>query len=325
MSGHVKEMLGSLAIDRTAVKPGAGKAWALAGIAAMAAIAFVVAQVIETPLTAQASGTAALASVPASSAVPPPRATGMIASGYVVARRSAVVSADISGRLTKVNFEEGASVKEGQLLAQLDDGLARYDLELAQARLQSSRAAAQAVGVDMTEGEAQLRRAQQLSKTSTISPAALEAVRNKMQSLGAQHDAAIADVRVAQVAVERQADLVERHNVRAPFAGVIVAKSAQGGEVISASAAIATLVDMKSLEVDVDVNEGQIGQISKGQMASVVLDAYPDLSIAAVVLGVTPTADRDRATIQVRVGFSKLDPRVLPQMAARVTFERMGD
>jgi HlyD family secretion protein len=322
----VKEKLKSLSIDRTAFaqRKTGGKMWALAGcaVAGIAAVAFLV--------IAPQGRQAAAATVASPTTVASPAAqntgSGTIASGYVVARRSATLSADISGKLVVVSFEEGALVTEGQVLAELDDGLARYDLDLAQARLQSARATVQAVEADLIEGEAQLRRAELLSKTSTISPAALAAAQTKIQSLTARYDAARADARVAELAVERQADFVERHKIRAPFAGVIIAKKAQRGEILSASPVggeakgVATLVDMTSLEVEVDVSENQISKISAGQKASVVLDAYPGLVIPAKVLAVIPTADRDRATIQVRVGFTEIDPRIVPQMAAKVTF-----
>lgn len=324
----VKEKLRSLSIDRSAFaqrKPG-GKTWALAGSVAVGLLAL--AALVIAPQGRQASAATVAATKAAEVSRAIENAGGTIASGYVVARRSAMLSADISGKLVAVNFEEGAFVKEGQVLAELDGGLARYDLDLAHARLQSARATVQAVEADLIEGEAQLRRAQQLSKTSTISPVALDTANTRMQSLTAKRDAAVADARVTELAVLRQADLVERHKIRAPFDGVIISKNAQRGEILSASSAgpeavrtgVATLVDMKSLEVEVDVSENQIAKIREGQAASVLLDAYPDAAIAAKVVAVIPTADRDRATIQVRVAFIELDPRIVPQMAAKVTF-----
>lgn len=331
VSMQTKDKLQSLAIDRTAAARRGVPVWVFAGMAGLTVAAIVGAQFL-VPRVEHAVAT---------SASQPPQvfittddgvSRGVVASGYVTARRSATISTDIPGRLTSVLFEEGASVEEGQLLAELDDGLARYDLQLAQARLQSAKATVQAVKAELKEGEAQLWRAQELIKTSTVSPVALETAKSKIQSLTARYDSAIADATIAQVAVDRQTDFVERHKIRAPFKGVIIAKHAQSGETLSPSAGgsdaaptgIATLVDMTSLEVEVDVSEGQIAHVSKGQKASVTLDAYPELDIPGEVLAVIPTADRDRATIQVRVSFTKLDPRILPQMAAKVTFERLG-
>ena len=271
----------------------------------------------------------------AAGSLPPPAAAarsrgGLVASGYVVARRSATVSVDITGRLTDVIFEEGAVVQKGQILARLDDDLARFDLQLARGRLQSANATIASLQAQMVEAEAQRQRADRLVQTGAISAASFDAAVSRVDTLKAQNNAAMADARVAKTSVDRQSDFVERHIIRAPFAGVIIAKNAQAGEILSPAAGggeftrtgVATLVDMASLEVEVDVNEGQIADIKAGQSATIVLDAYPDWQIAGEVIAIIPTANRDRATIQVRVGFKERDQRVLPQMAAKVTFDR---
>ena len=339
MSMPVKDKLLALAIDRTKAASGKGNLWVLASISGVVIAAIAVALVFGGRQQSQAAATPRATGLPTKSAAPlsltePEQLPeGMIASGYVVARRSATVSTDIAGRLKTVLFEEGASVKKGQLLAELDDELAKYDLQLAQAKLQSARANVQAVEVALREGEAQLQRAEQLIKSATISQAALEAARSRSESLKAQHDSTVADTAVTRIAVARQIDFVERHKIRAPFDGVIIAKNAQAGEIMSPSSGggeftrtgIATLVDMASLEVEVDVNEGQIAHVSEGQRAFIVLDAYPDFLIPGKVIAIIPTADKDRATIHVRVAFDELDPRILPQMSAKVTFERAGD
>lgn len=258
---------------------------------------------------------------------------GLVASGYVVARRSATVSVDITGRLTEVLFEEGAVVEKGQILARLDADLARYDLQLARGRLQVANAAIGSIEAQMVEAEAQRQRAQNLVSSGAVSAAAYDTAVSRVDSLTAQQRAAMADAAVAQTAISRQSEFVERHIVRAPFAGVIIAKNAQAGEILSPAAGggeftrtgVATLVDMASLEVEVDVNEGQISDIGSGQLATIVLDAYPDWQIAGEVIAIIPTANRDRATIQVRVGFKDRDERVLPQMAAKVTFDRSAN
>jgi RND family efflux transporter MFP subunit len=253
-----------------------------------------------------------------------------VASGYIVARRSATVSVDITGRLTEVLFEEGAVVEKGEILARLDDDLAQYDLQLARGRLQSASADISALKAQMVEAEAQRQRAERLIKTEAVSAATYEAAVSRIEALTAQYEAAQADARVAAVSVRRQAEFVDRHIVRAPFSGVIIAKNAQAGEILSPSAGggeftrtgVATMVDMASLEVEVDVNEGQIADVRSGQSATVLLDAYPDWTIPGRVIAIIPTANRDRATIQVRVGLDVRDPRILPQMAAKVTFDR---
>jgi RND family efflux transporter MFP subunit len=240
------------------------------------------------------------------------------------------VSVDITGRLTDVLFEEGAVVEKGQILARLDSELARYDLQLARGRLQSANANLASLKAQMVEAEAQRQRAEKLLQTGAVSTASFEAALSRINSLTAQHNAAISDAHVAQTSIDRQAEFLDRHIIRAPFAGVIIAKNAQAGEILSPAAGggeftrtgVATLVDMASLEVEVDVNEGQIADVKADQSATIVLDAYPDWQIAGEVIAIIPTANRDRATIQVRVGFKERDARVLPQMAAKVTFDR---
>jgi len=255
---------------------------------------------------------------------------GLVASGYVTARRAATVSVDITGRLTDVLFEEGAVVQQGQKLAQLDDRLARYDLQLAEARLESARRAIGALRAEKLAAEADRERADKLSRADAVSASVVEASVARLDSLTARIAAAEADIRTAELAVKRQGEFLARHQVRAPFSGVIIAKNAQAGEILSPAAGggeftrtgVATLVDMESLEVEVDVNEGQIADVRPGQSARIVLDAYTDWEIPGEVIAIIPTANRDRATIQVRVGFLVRDPRILPEMAAKVTFDR---
>lgn len=333
VSGKLK----SLSIDRSAPPPRHG-GWKLpaivAGVAAIAFIAWLLVPRGERPGSeplpeANAASTQGASGVDAGAR---PRG-GLVASGYVVARRSATVSVDITGRLTDVLFEEGAVVEKGQVLARLDDDLARYDLQLARGRMDSANAAVASLKAQLVEADEQRRRADGLAASGAISRAALDAAVSRSESLSAQYNSAIADARVAQTAVGRQAEFVERHIVRAPFAGVIIAKNAQAGEILSPAAGggeftrtgVATLVDMASLEVEVDVNEGQIADVKPGQSATIVLDAYPDREMTGEVIAIIPTANRDRATIQVRVGFKQRDERILPQMAAKVTFDRSSN
>jgi HlyD family secretion protein len=332
---NTTEKLKSLSIDRTPPPADPSARWRTiaigSGVVAVGALAWAL---FLRPAPAPAAQPEPALS--ASSAVTTPAAAaagprgGLVASGYVVARRAATVSADIAGRLTSVLFEEGAEVEKGQILAQLDDTLAQYDLRLQQGRLQSSRAAIEALKAEIVEAQAQRERADRLIQSDAVSAASRETAVSRIDALNARYTSALADVRVAEVAVQRQTEFVERHRVRAPFAGVIIAKNAQAGEILSPSSGggeftrtgVATLVDMTSLEVEVDVNEGQIADIRPGQAATIILDAYTDWNIPGEVLAIIPTANRDRATIQVRVGFKERDPRVLPQMAAKVTFDR---
>jgi RND family efflux transporter MFP subunit len=333
---NTAEKLKSLSIDRGPAPIAGAGPWRIAAIVGIGAAVLMGGWMLFGPKPAAGPTTTAdAATVTAASATTPapskagPRG-GLVASGYVVARRSATVSVDIMGRLTSILFEEGAEVQKGQLLGQLDDQLAQYDLRLAEGRLQSARAAIDALKAEMVEAQAQRQRAERLSKSEAVSASALEAAVSRIESLTARYDSAVADAKVAETAVQRQREFVERHKVRAPFAGVIIAKNAQAGEILSPAAGggeftrtgVATLVDMASLEVEVDVNEGQIADVHAGQSATIVLDAYTDWNIPGEVIAIIPTANRDRATIQVRVGFKERDPRILPQMAAKVTFDR---
>ena len=257
-----------------------------------------------------------------------PRASGLVASGYVVARRQATVSAEITGRIREVYVEEGARVEAGEILAQLDDERARLDLSLLQARARAARSRIGSLNAQLDEARLVTTRAINLAERNIGSAAAVTSAEAQRDSLIAQIAAARADVSAAEVQVASQEDLIERHIVRAPFAGVVIAKNAQVGEILSPASAgggftrtgVATLVDMSSLEIEVDVNEGQIGRVIPGQGVEAILDAYPDWRIPARVEAIIPTADRSRATIQVRVSFDALDERILPDMAARVTF-----
>lgn len=267
---------------------------------------------------------------PASVRLSTPETSGLVASGYVVARRSATVSADITGPLTEVLFEEGAEVEAGQVLARIDSKLAWHDLNLALARVDTAQAAAAAVAAEIEAARSQRTRYEQLISSGAVSHAALDAAVAEHEALVARLSAAGADVRLAETAVARQREYLARHEIKAPFQGVVIAKNAQAGEILSPISAggaftrtgIATLVDMGSLEVEVDVNESQIAQINPGQRAKVVLDAYPDWEIPGTTIAIVPTANRERATIVVRVGINRVDARILPEMATKVTFER---
>lgn len=250
------------------------------------------------------------------------------ASGYVVARRQATVSAKITGKLDQVFIEEGQHVKENQVVAKLDDTNAAAALLQAKAgvtQAEATLAQAKAAADDIAPI---YRRNQQLAAAGVISKEALD-------SSKADYDAKQTDLAVAQgnLAVRRAALEVARREeddtvVRAPFTGVVTTKNAQPGEIVSPLSAgggftrtgICTLVDMDSLEVEVDVSENFIGRVHAGEPAVLKLNAYPDWQIPAYVIAVIPTADRSKATVKVRVGFKSRDSRILPEMGARVSF-----
>lgn len=259
---------------------------------------------------------------------PAPRASGLVASGYVVARRQATVSAEITGRISEVLVEEGTVVEAGEVVARLDDERAQIQLRLLSAQRDSALARTRSLMAQQAESERVLERARTLEERGIGSVASVTSAQAQFDSLSAQINAARADYQAAAAQFASQEDLIDRHVVRAPFAGIVVAKNAQVGEILSPASAgggftrtgVATLVDMDSLELEVDVNEGQIGRVSTGQSVEARLDAYPDWRIPAHVEAIIPTADRARATITVRVAFDESDSRILPDMAARVVF-----
>jgi HlyD family secretion protein len=257
------------------------------------------------------------------------QSTVLDASGYVTARRQATVSSKVTGKVMEVFIEEGMEVKEGQVLARLDDSNVRVNLRLAEAQLEASRSALRETQALLTEATQKLDRTLRLVKRHVASEADLDAAEAGKDSLAARLESQRADVIVAQRQVEVWQKQIDDTVIRAPFAGIIVTKNAQPGEMISPLSAgggftrtgIGTLVDMGSLEIEVDVNEAYINRVSAGQAVTAVLDAYPDWRIPARVIAIIPTADRQRATVAVRIGFDKLDPRILPDMGVKVAFQ----
>jgi RND family efflux transporter MFP subunit len=243
-----------------------------------------------------------------------PGASLLDASGYVVARRQATVSAKITGKVQTVLIEEGDRVAAGQIIAQLDDSNARAALNLANANLEAARFAVE-------DNKPIYARNERLQGNGYVSRESYDTAKTSYDAARANLDIAERSVAVAQVNLD---DTV----IRAPFAGVVTDKAAQPGEMVSPITAgsgftrtgIATIVDMNSLEVDVDVAESFINRVHPGMPATVSLSAYPDWEIPAAVIAVIPTADRSKATVSVRVGFKSHDSRIVPEMSARVAF-----
>src|SRR5437773_3622286 len=261
----------------------------------------------------------------------PGQQTLLNASGYVTPRRRATVAAKITGRVTGVFFDEGNHAKEGQLLATLDDSDVRRALESAVADRDSSRAAVQDYEVQLRYAEIQLHRAQELKAANVQSQDQLDNARTQADSLRAKIALAKQQINAAEsrIAVAQQA--VDNCTIRAPFSGIIVSKDAQVGEMVSPISAgggftrtgIATIVDMNSNEVEVDVNESYIARVEPGQDVKAVLDAYPDRDIPSKVRTVIPSADRQKATVKVRISIPNLEKYnfILPEMGVKVSFE----
>jgi RND family efflux transporter MFP subunit len=255
------------------------------------------------------------------------------ASGYVVARRRATVSSKITGKVVEVDVEEGKNVVQGQVLARLDDSTPRASLALAEAQAEAARHTLRENEVRLDQARLNERRAAQLLKERIVSQSQLDDAKAEADSIEARIGALREQIRVAERQIELQQTDLDNYVIRAPFSGVAISKDAQPGEMVSPVSAgggftrtgISTIVDMHSLEVEVDVNESYISRVSAGQDVDAVLDAYPDWHIPARVITLVPTADRQKATVLVRLAFKALDPRILPDMAIKVTFLREGD
>lgn len=258
------------------------------------------------------------------------QATVLNASGYVTARRRATVSSKITGKVIEVNVEEGMAVRQGQVLARLDDTTARAALALVEAQREAARGSMRESEVRLAEARVTLGRYTQLVRDGIGTQADVDRARAEVDSLVARIVSAQEQVAVAERQVALQQANLDDTVIRAPFSGVAISKDAQPGEMVSPVSAgggftrtgICTIVDMRSLEIEVDVNESYIGRVRSGQDVTAVLDAYPDFPVPARVITTVPSADRQKATVLVRIGFKELDPRILPDMGVKVTFLR---
>ncbi len=250
------------------------------------------------------------------------------ATGYVTARREATVSAQITGTVTAVLIEEGDRVKEGQVIGRLDDTAQRASLAQAQAALQSAQALLTQYEVQQAQSVRDLKRNEDLVGRKLVSEQAVEQSRSQVDQQTAQVLGQRRQVNLAEANLRSAQVQLDYCTVRAPFAGVVIAKSAQVGEIISPFSAggsftrtgIGTIVDMDSLEIEVDVNEAYINRVLPGQPVESVLNAYPDWKIPSHVIAIIPTADRSKATVKVRIAIDVKDPRIVPDMGVRVSF-----
>ena len=322
---EIKDDLSALRIEREPLEPARGR-WVkwlvllvlVGGIGGGAWYWFTRERPIEVevaPVTARAAGT---------------QASVLNASGYVTARRRATVSSKVTGKVIEVNVEEGMEVRQGQVLARLDDSTLQAALRLYRAQLEAAKRQIPELDVRLEQARVQLRRQEQLRKEGLNTPNDIDNARAEVDSLVARIGSAQEQVKVAESQIAMQLTAIEDTVIRAPFSGVAISKDAQAGEMVSPVSAgggftrtgISTIVDMRSLEIEVDVNESYINRVRNGQPVSAVLDAYPDWQIPAHVITLVPTADRQKATVLVRIGFEKLDPRILPDMGVKVTFLR---
>ena len=321
------DLLNSLKIDRSAPPPRASRrrlwiALAVAGAVVLAlAAGFALrggrpARVQVAEATAIGNGAAAAASV-------------LDASGYVVARRMATVSAKVTGKVREVLIEEGQKVAAGQVLARLDPVDADAQRQLAASQLAAARSQIGSVQAQLKQAEADSVRLSALAAQQLVSRAQAEQAISQRDALRAQLATAQRNAQVAADSLRIADNGVDNTVVRAPFAGVIIAKAAQPGEIVSPLSAgggftrtgIGTVVDMQSLEVEVEVGEAYIGRVRPGMPTQTVLNAYQDWKIPGHVIAIIPAADRGKATVKVRVSLdAKGDPRIVPDMGARVSF-----
>lgn len=307
------DLLKSLRIERTA-DAGAAPRGAGTAIAAGAGVAGLLLGGLLGWALKPAPPAPEPAPAPAAAGPAAPRAGGLSASGYVVARRRATVAAEVTGRLLEVRVEEGQKVVSGEVLAVLE-------ATLASAEVASARARAAAAEADLAEAKRVYDRTRELARQGFASNAALTDALARFDSARAQAEATSSEA-------ARAAAQLDRYEIRAPFDGVVVTKAAQPGEIISPVSAgggftrtgVCTIVDMTSLEIEVDVSEAYIAQVAEGQAVEAVLDAYPGVVFPARVIATIPSADRSKATVRVRIGFDALDPRILPEMAINVRF-----
>ncbi len=261
------------------------------------------------------------------------QASVLNASGYVTARRRATVSSKVTGKVIEVNVEEGMAVRQGQVLARLDDSTLQAGLRLYRAQLEEARQQIPESRVRLEQARVMLQRQERLRNEGLNTPNDIDNARAEVDSMMARIASAEQTVKVAESQIAMQQTAIDDMVIRAPFSGVAITKDAQAGEMVSPVSAgggftrtgISTIVDMSSLEIEVDVNESYINRVSAGQPVSAVLDAYPDWQIPANVITLVPTADRQKATVLVRIEFQKLDPRILPDMGVKVTFLREAD
>ena len=322
---ETSDRISQLKIDRDAPPPTSERrAWplvaAVAVVAVLAAGWFLLspgssAVVVETSVARRPPSAAAASSV-------------LDASGYVVARRQTTVSSEVTGKVMEVFIEEGMRVEQDQVVATLDDATQRAQLALARAQTDSARAALAEIEAQLRNARVERDRIEDLAARDLASESSLDAAVARFDELAARLETGRENVTVAERNVELALDALSNMTIRAPFAGMVVSKNAQPGEMISPVSAgggftrtgICTIIDTDSLEIEVDVNEAYIQRVAAGQRVAATLDAYPDWRIPAEVIAIVPTADRQKATVRVRIGFLERDDRILRDMGVKVQF-----
>ncbi|HYF35490.1 MAG TPA: efflux RND transporter periplasmic adaptor subunit [Prosthecobacter sp.] len=330
-----KPTLDALRIDRSAAPKSGGTPWVvwLLVVAALAVGGWYFWQ--KRPVVAEVETVVVRVSTTSSggSAVGGTAKVLLNGSGYVVARRSSTVSSKVTGKVVEIFVEEGMKVEQGQEVAKLDASNIEAGLKLAEARLESARGQLAETKPNVLFSQQELERFRDLVNSKATSASDLNRAQAEANVMKARLERLEADLVVAEREVAQWRQQLDDMTIRAPFAGVVTSKDSQPGEMISPMSAgggftrtgICTIVDMGSLEIEVDVNESFINRVKPGQPVEATLDAYSDWKIPAKVIAIIPTADRQKATVRVRVGFEKLDPRILPEMAVKVAFQEAAE
>jgi RND family efflux transporter MFP subunit len=322
-----KQTLEELRIDRRPAPKSRPKTWlAVTGLVAVAVVAGLAwwlnrpkAAVVRTILVQETTSGG--------------QRTLLNASGYVTARRQATVSSKVTGKVIEVLVEEGMKIEAGQVVARIDSSNVEKSLRLAEAQSESARKALEETKANIEQAERELVRFTQLAANKVASQSDLDRAEAEAKSLRARLEKQKADVVVSEREIAQWQQQLDDTVIRAPFSGIVTSKNAQPGEMISPMSAgggftrtgICTLVDMSSLEIEVDVNESYINRVEPGQKVEATLDSYPDWHIPSKVIAIIPAADRQKATVKVRVGFEKLEPRILPDMGVKVAFQGADD
>ena len=318
------ESLGSLRIERSTVTTGGNRTGLYVGLALGLLVVAAGVWFYLRPKPTEVSTVTA----EAESSGPSLGTSVLNASGYVVARRMATVSSKVTGKVLEIYVEEGMEVKKDQVLARLDPENSTTMLTMAERELEAAKRNLTEIEVRLADARRNLERNEALVQQQLVSQTALDASRAEANALAARLAASQAQVKVSESSLAMRRIDYNDLNVRAPFTGVVISKDAQPGEMISPMSAgggftrtgIATIVDMESREVEVDVNEAYINRVKNNQRVEATLDAYPDAPLAAHVINIVPTADRTKATVRVRIGFEKLEPQILPDMGIKVRF-----
>ena len=313
--------LSKLRIDRSAGKAGRRRdphwgLWATGAIVVAAGAAWLLA-----PRAVPVQTAAVVTTTPSQQYVE------LTASGYVVAQRRAAVASKATGRLVELMVREGSKVKKGEVIARLDASDVQAAIAAAEAGVRQAEAGLRQAQVENTNAQAELTRSKGLQAQGFISPQAVDTVQTRANAAQASVAAAQASIAAAQAQRKVQQVNQDFTEIRAPFDGVVLVKNANVGDIITpfsnaagSQGAVLTMADMSTLEVEADVSESSLGKARIGQPVEIVLDALPNVRFRGTVGGIVPTVDRAKATVMTKIRFDQLDPRVLPEMSAKVSF-----